>query len=198
MNLAAMRAQVDRRTGKAQDVPAATAYINEAVQIISSARNWPWLDGVSTFTASAASTALPADWAETRSINVNGFEAQRVATADADQYNFLDSFELYAYAVEGGSLYLYPVNTPTSTTAVTHRYVKTEPAMSADSDVPLIPAVYHSFICDLASALFLERIAPSRSDFYHKRYEQGLRQMIQGARRAGGPTRIRVRPGGWY
>lgn len=135
MNLGQIRTQVDRRTGRAQDSSAANAYINEALQIISTERDWPWLDGVSAYTANSSSAALPTDWAETRSVNIAGFDAPRYNVADTDQFTQLDLVDvLYVYAIEGGSLYIYPNPSATSTVDVIHRYVKVEHPVVSDAD----------------------------------------------------------------
>lgn len=202
MNLNALRTQIDRRTGVRQDVPAATAYINEAIATISSDREWPWLDALQSFTITAdvngdpvAAYALPDSYSETRTVNVNGEEAQLIYIADADDFNlsFDNWLSDWMYTVDTNLLTIFP--TPPVDTTVLHRYTRTEATLAADTDTPLMPERYHSLICDLASGLFLERINPARSENYMERYRKGQKAMREGVQRKTNPNRIRIRPG---
>lgn len=199
MNLQQLRIQIDRRTGKALDVPAANAYINEVVNLISNHREWPWLDATQLITITDELTyLLPADYSESRAVNVNGCEARRIYIADADDMMQFDDWnEDYVYTIEAGELRFFPQ--PVADQVVTHRYVKTEPLLSADTASPLIPERYHTVICDGAAALFLERAdGIARADYYQDKYEKGLKKMVEGVQRQAGPARIRIRPGAWY
>lgn len=195
MNLGQLRVAVDRRTGVAQDRTSCTATINEALQQISTERDWPWMDGTSSFnTASVATYALPADWADTRSLTVAGCRARPISGADGDAFaGFDDGTTLYQYSIGDGDLTLYP--TP-GVVAVVHRYVLTEPALAADSDTPLLPAQFHPVLADLAAHMFLLRMSDKRAADFQVSYDKGLRRIIGSSTRGAGTKRIQVRPGG--
>lgn len=195
MNLQQLRVQIDRRTGMAQAVPAANAFINEALAIISQERDWPWLDATETVTITAATEYdLPADHVETRGVNFNGTELRYINIADGDTYNSEGIFP--SYSLEGGKLIFYP-QLPEGET-VTHRYLRSEPLLSADNDTPLMPERYHSLICDLAASMFLEARKPKRAEYYRDLYNKGQRKMYSATQRRVNPARARIRPGGWY
>lgn len=198
MNLSQLRTQIDRRTGRLQDVPAANAYINEAINIISSRREWPWLDAVQTITTTLDENtySVPANYSETRSVNIAGLEAQQIYVADGDDFNGTSYRPgTYEYVIEwldgDAELHIFP--TPPADTAVVHRYTRTEGLISSDNAQPLMPERYHSILCDMAAALFLERIEPSRSEFYMARAEQALKKMGEAVQRKANPGRIRTR-----
>lgn len=197
MNLSQLRSQMDRRTGKSCDVPAANAYINEAINIINNERTWPWMEAVHTIVIDGSTDYdTPTDYAETQAIIVNGSEARRIYIADGDTYftTFDDITEDWQYSVTSTSkLVFYP--TPPVGFNIVHRYFRTEPLLSQDLSSPLMPEAYHSLICDLASAFFLERISPSRADMYRANYERGQKKMYEAVERSTQPQRIRIRPG---
>lgn len=197
MNLAQIRTQIDRRTGVAQDIPAANAYINEAVQLISNRREWPWLDATQTITFTTATAYdLPSDYSETRSVTVGGLPARRIYVSQGDDLDFDDWNNDYVYTLEENQIQVFP-QPPVATTA-THRYVRTESLLSAETSTPLIPERYHTTICDLAAALFLERVDMKRAEYYRDRYEDNQKLMFEAVQRAAGPARMRIRNGAWY
>lgn len=203
MNLAQLRSNIDRRTGVRQDVLAANSFINEAINIISSRREWPWLDAVSTFTTDADTNVytVPATYSETRSLNVGGVEAKNVNVIDADEFDANTYAPLnYEYAIEWasgqGELRIYP--TPPAGTSVIHRYTRTESLLLQDTSEPLMPERYHSIIADLAASMFLERIQPTRAEYYRQLSDKALKTMTEGVQRKTNPGRIRIRPNGAF
>lgn len=201
MNLSQLRTQIDRRTGVRQDVLAANSYINEAINIISSRREWPWLDAVETFTTTADENtyAVPSTYSETRTVNVDGTEAQQIYIADADRFN-LDTYcpgYDFEYAIEwtSGSANLLLFPTPAGGTTVTHRFTRTETLLASDSSSPLMPERYHSIIADMAAGMFLERIQPTRAEYYRALAEKALKQMGEATQRKTNPGAIRIRDG---
>lgn len=201
MNLGQLRTQIDRRTRVRQDVAAANSFINEAINIIASYREWPWLDAVQTITTLEDVNAydVTTTYSETRTVNINGLEAQQIYIADGDDFNAAEYVPCggYEYAIEwtAGSAGLLIFPTPPAGTTITHRYTRTEPLLSADSSSPLMPERYHSMIADKAASLFLESIKPERAEYYRASFERSLRQMAEGAQRKASPARIRIRPG---
>jgi len=141
VNLSQLRTQIDRRTGKRQDPLATNAFINEAINVISSRREWPWLDALQTITTTVdiATYAVPTVYSETRTLNVGGLEAQQIYVADGDDFN-AEAWtpSAYHYSIEWTSgeaeLTLYP--TPPADTTALHRYTRTEALLSGDTDTP--------------------------------------------------------------
>jgi hypothetical protein len=198
MNLSQLRIQIDRRTGVRQDTLATNAYINEALNIISSRREWPWLDGLQTITTTVDEPTYPVSsiYSETRTLNVGGWEAQQIYVADGDEYTG-SACGSYEYVIEwnagAAELTIYP--TPPTGTACLHRFTRTEALLSSDTDTPYMPERYHSIICDLAAGMFLERIDPSRAQYYRDLAEKGMKQMGEAVQRKTNPGRIRIREG---
>jgi hypothetical protein len=200
VNLSQLRTQIDRRTGVRQDPLATTAYINEALNIISSRREWPWLDALQTITTTLDENTydVSSTYSETRTVSIGGVEAVQIYIADADDFNgSVYCPDRYEYAIEWSAgtaqLLLFPM--PPEGTVVTHRYTRTESLASSDTDEPLMPERYHSIICDFAAGLFLERIEPSRAEYYIARAEKGLKQMSEATQRKANPGQIRIRDG---
>jgi len=197
MNLSQLRAQIDRRTGKRLDPLAANSFINEALNTVSSYREWPWLDALQTITTTEDENtyAVASTYSETRTVNVGGLEASLIYIADGDDY--IGNASSYEYAIEStagaSEIILYP--TPPTGTTVLHRFTRTEALMSSDTDEPLMPERYHAIVCDLAAGLFLEQIDPSRSEFYTARGNKALKQMTEATQRKTNTGRIRIREG---
>lgn len=203
MNLSQLRTQIDRRTGVRQDLLATNAYINEALNNISSRRDWPWLDTLQTVTTTVDENTYPvtAAYSETRTVNIGGIEAQQIYIADGDEFDGSTYCpDVYEYSIEweAGTAQLVVYPTPPADTTILHRFVRTEPLLANDQDTPLMPERYHTIICDQAAGLFLERIDASRSETYLARAEKGLKQMGEATQRKSSPTRIRIRPGAAY
>lgn len=198
MNLSQLRTQIDRRTGVRQDIPAANSFINEAINIISSHREWPWLDAVQNITTTLDENtySVPASYSETRTLNIAGLEAQQIYVADGDDFNGTSYRPgTYEYVIEWtlGSAELLIFPTPPANTSVIHRYTRTETLLTTDNSSPLMPERYHSIIADLAASMFLERIQPTRADYYRNLAEKGLKKMGEAVQRKANPSRIRTR-----
>lgn len=205
MNLSQLRTQIDRRTRVRQDIPAANSFINEAINIISSRREWPWLDAVQTITTTDGENSydVASTYSETRTLNVNGFEARQIYIADGDDFDqtaYAPCDGGYDYSIEWSlgeaKLLLYP--TPPADTTLIHRYTRTEALLVTDNSSPLMPERYHSIIADMAAGMFLESINPARADYYRGMAERGLKQMSEGVQRKTNPGRIRIRDGAAY
>lgn len=198
MNLGEFRTAVNRRTGVAVDATALSEMVNEATQAVGEERDWPWADGVDTFTTSGASTPLPADWSRTRTVNVAGFEAKRINAADGDAFLEMEQRpSVYSYTIEEGELVLYP--TPDTGTTVIHRYVREETTMNSDSDSPLMPERFHPAIVNYTASLVCDRTGDTaKAMAFRAEYERWLKRMNDGTSRSQQPARVRVRSGaGW-
>jgi hypothetical protein len=198
VNLGQFRSALDRLTGVGMDATAQTEWVNAAVQAIGSDRAWPWLDEVATVTtvAGTAGYALPADWQSTRGVASNGrtYYPVSVRSGDGSWDDWRDTLS-FGFAVEDGQLVLYP--TPAeSGVAVTHRYVRTEPVLSSDSDTPLLPSRFHWAVVHYAAALIFDRMGQMpQAAAQRAEYDKWRRSMLDDLTRTRGPHRIRVRPG---
>ena len=82
-------------------------------------------------------------------------------------------------------------------------YNGTEPTLTLDADVPLLPAPYHFIVATLAASLLLERTtrhvgrgAMAQFAIFRQEYEKwARRQQAMKVRSNGGPFLPRVRPG---
>ena len=197
MNLGQMRTALDQLTGLGMDTSAQDAWINAAIQQISTEREWPWLDGTDSFStvADTAEYALPSDWAGTRSVTSSygaTYPPVPIRTGD-DWDDWRDDYD-YGFAIEGTNLVLYP--TPTSVFTIKHRYIKTETALSSDSDTPELPTEFHWAIIHLAAALTYDRLGQMpQAAAQRALYDNYYRNMLARLSRARGPRRVRVRPG---
>jgi len=198
VNLTQLMSALDRKTGMAMDASAKVEWINEAIQAISTERDWPWLDGLDSFNTAdgTASYDNPSDWMRTRLITVAGAPAQRIDIADGDAYSvaFDDWRSYYHYALEGNDITFYP--TPTAVLAVKHRYVKQEPMLDDGTDTPLMPSQYHQAIVSYAAARVMERMSDPRAQTFDSEYERWKKRMLDATARGQQPTRVRVRAGG--
>lgn len=190
MNLTALIAAVERRSGVAYDSTATTEVINEAIQSISNERDWGWLESVWLPTADATDDfSLPAGTRKVRSVTVGGFLYPQLSVQAVDD----DSFET-GWLVEAEELVIRPA--PAVGQVITVRTFIDEPVLVAGGDTPLLPARYHQGLVNYAAAIALERTDESRrADVCMAAYDRTLRQMRSGAERATGPRRVRVRPG---
>jgi len=107
-------------------------YVDEATQ------DYSTVSGTSMY-------SLPADFAKVRSLRRTdiGRELQSVFLRDIDR-SIITSGTPYAYALDGANMHLYP--TPDQAYPLELRYWKLPAALSADTDVPTIPADYHNLL----------------------------------------------------
>lgn len=140
-----------------------TGWLNDAASTIARKAEWYGEEGIYAIpTANAVSTyAWPADLAKVRSVITLAAdpspsqELQRVSLADIDRSPAASGHPWY-YAVDGPNLHLFPVP-DTTAYALELRYWKLPPALVNDSDVPVIPADYHSMLVFYALARCYER-----------------------------------------
>lgn len=201
MNLGQLRAAVDRRTGIAIDPAGAADFVNEANRTIAADHDWPWLATSKSFSTIAGTgsysgtDAIPADWLRTISLRVADEVPMGHLSVNAldDAWPSADSTGTpYQYSVHAGALLLRPI--PDSVLTVTHRYFRAEPELVQDSDVPLMPALFHTAIAELAAAIVLRRARESvRAAECTAAYERWARRMLDDVRRHAGPVKVRLR-----
>lgn len=174
-----------------------TDLVNEALQVISTERDWPWLSTSETITtvSGTATDSPPAGWMKTRSLCIDGYdpmeqrsllEIRGVPTTDRGMPTIYD--------ISGDVLIFRPV--PDGVYSIIHDYFKVEPSLTADADTPLMPTQFHYSIVAKASELaHLRQRDNTRAGAQLAEYNAWLGRMLDNRRRTSAPTRIRVRPG---
>lgn len=202
MNLGQLRTEVRlRATVPASDGMWTDAFvnsaINEALLQVSTEQSWPWLQEAVTATPDAdglvnlaALTPVVRDIAH---VFVGQIEAHPVSAAESDSTQDPSG---YTYSVWGDDLQIRPATTDT----VTVRYYANEALLSADSDTPTMPAVYHPCIAEKACAIGFESLDDQSSAGMHEaRSRQIVAHMVATAlRRIRGRHSVRIRPGHPY
>jgi hypothetical protein len=202
VNLAQMRDAVRTRIG----VPSGDTFytdqtltdlVNEALSAIASEADWPWLETSTTFAtvAGTGSYTPPADWSQTRSLCIDGYDAMEWRSLpEIREYLTTVRDVPTVYTVSGDVILLRP--TPSAVYTVTHDYVKDESTLITDADVPLMPSGFHysvvAFACHLAYLRSgdVQRATAALADF-----RGWADRMKSQRRRTRGPIRVRVRPG---
>lgn len=207
-DLSALRTKVLDRIGVPStdpQFPAAllTRFVNDAMHFIETDHDWPWLNASATITTTAGDDtyAFPADYRRTRSILApSGGEPLPLRRYSIDE---LDSRwptsgrgRPEAWGVDGEQIILRPM--PDAVFTLTHRYVKSEPDLAGDTDVPLMPTAFHAAIAEVAAWMALRRDkqdprAVAAWSAYANEQAGWRRKMLDDARRFGGPARVRVR-----
>jgi len=208
LNLGQFRTALDRLTGTSADTTAQTEWINFALNELSLEDRWPWLEKTTTVSLvnGTASYALPTD---VRTVTV-------VFDANANVYDEASIRDLvtfqqvgddipaqfgegYFYSTDGLNIYVSP--TPSASGTLTVKYVANETALAGDSDTPLLPAVYHEAVVQLAALKIGQRRMGGsddtrRIDLYQRTYNRLIGKMKREAlRRTGGVRTPRIRPG---
>jgi len=205
VNLGQLRTAVLDRLGLPSDDPIITTTvldrdINSRLHYIASQRDWHWLVTTATFNTVVGQRAYtpPADWLRTLHIYDDGRQLdarqpQNLPVPPADTPNNRS----VAYAVEGGSLLLWP--TPEAVRPLTHIYVRDETDLALTTDTPLIPAGYHDYLVTLAAILGAIRIDNEKREAALRTEAQDwLRTINDNARKLVVPVRPRkVRPHLW-
>lgn len=203
MNLSEFRAAVRARLGaNAADSFHTDANLNQAVnaavETFSSEHRWPWLLASTTVSVVSQSVSVPADWSSTHTLVLDGDPSPLVpgSLVDIDVWGATTGRPV-VYADSGSGLLVAP--TPDGSYTATLRYFRTEPALSADSDVPLAPARFHSAIVAYAAYLRLAAAnMPAEAQVAVGEYQGRVARYAREADRTGRPKTPRVRPGhGW-
>lgn len=200
MNLGQLRLAVDHRTGIGLDPVALNHFVAEAQAAISVEYDWPWLERTATLvTAVGTDTyAVPSDWLRTLSLRLADTEpmyrAASLADLESDEPSATATGEPDTFAVFGAQLVLRPV--PQAVLTVTHRYVRVEPELVVDTDVPLMPAPFHHAIAEMAAALVCRRRGDGREANFMASYGGWKARMIAEHARQRPKARVRTR-GRW-
>lgn len=133
-----------------------TQIVNAALQRISTERDWPWLETSTTFaTANGVATyPAPAGWQRSISVlSAAGFPLRRTPIDELDWQGGAGTPR--NWGLFGDQVVLRPI--PTGVETLTHRYLGTEPALTADGQSPTMPVGYHYAIVEYAAYLVFRR-----------------------------------------
>lgn len=195
MNLAGLRAEVDRRTGVAVDPAALTGMVNQSLAALAAEYDWPWNHATATITTTPGMNAypLPAGWVRVRSVAHRGVTLPSAGVRDMEGGPRAGGAR-FTWTVEGGQLLLVP--TPTGVHDLTVRYLAGEPPLVDDGDEAVVPDRFVGAVTSHAAYLVAlrERDAKAAALFLDD-YRAWLARMRDDVRSRTGPFRIRVRPG---
>lgn len=168
-----------------------TGLVNEAVRKVSRERAWPWL--LTSATVSVATTGLgtlPTDFLQAREL-LYGTDPSPVPYVSFDA--ILASKNAYVWSENGTSIVVEPA--PASSTNFTLWYYQREEALSADGDLPLIPATYEDIVATWTAHLG----ALVRRDYDHaaaleRQYRDELESLSRVVfRKTGGGVKVGLR-----
>lgn len=180
---------------------ARTRAINDALQQISLAHDFPWNSARSTFSTviGVGRYPVPADWYRTTSlISVgSGRNLIQVPLSHVDSYEASNrSGNPTVYAIDGNYIYLGPI--PGSNVTINHRYYRVEPTLVNPQDSANIPAVYDEGVVDFACHRLLLQVRESeRSRECLADYQSWIKRVQDNIKQSREPMRVRVRPGAW-
>lgn len=205
MTLAQLRDAIRVRLGVAtNDSFYGTATLNdlanEALQAISTEMDWPWLTDSTTFATvgGTATYALPATSVSTLQLIIDGYAPMNLRSIqEIRTWPVVDRGVPSEYTIHDEQIVLRLV--PDGIYTVIHDFVRFEPALTQDSDEPLMPEQYHFAIVHMAAALAFERSGDvRRHESALQGYSRWLIRMRDNARRSKQLMRLRVRPGRDY
>lgn len=198
--IASVRAKSGYPSTDAQITDAAiTDFLNDALNAISTERDWPWLETSATLTtvADTAAYSPPSGWVRTRALQVPGSAPMDGAASrfELDSlYPSTSTGQPQSWVVSGDQIRLYPI--PDGVYSITHIYFRQETQLSSPTDEPLMPAWAHAAIVHWATSLCHSRTRNQElADESMKRARDWLTRLADNARRSNGPYRVRVRPG---
>ena len=136
-------------------------FINRALRQISTAHDWPWLQVEATIplVQGTRDYAVPADWRKTLSLTINGDDLDYFSKRASVKYRQYDTQRPVIYTYQAGNLQFLPVP-GTSGLSDEHLYIRHEPLLVADVDVPLLPDAYSDYLSVTAA----KRAAASMGD----------------------------------
>jgi hypothetical protein len=146
--------------------------INNALSVISAAREWPWLLDTKTLNFDPSSDYLPNDFIRARQLVYNELPVAWVQLEDYLNPDRLSN--TFAWTIIGNQAYLTPA--PTTNATGTLYYYKAEPALLSDYAEPLMPALHHGIIVAYTSYLAaLVRQDEGRAGVYMAEYNTLMR-----------------------
>lgn len=202
MNRGALRSALQTRLGLSAsgDGLATDTALNEAIanalRDIGLEHDWPWLltSASLTFSTTTGLAAQPTGFVKARELVIGGRPAKYAPLAE-----FLavaGEGSAYVWTDLGANFQLSP--TPATVPTATLYYVRQEPALSSDSDSPLIPDAYQHIV--LARAAYLTNVRRARNDEAIRddnEYQLAVRKLRDASWNRSGPRTVR-RAGSTY
>jgi len=173
-------------------------HINLAVQAIEAEYHWPWSDVVEqvTITPDAPDIPQPDGYRATRSVFDGDTELGQVSAVDLLTWSGATSEVPRVWCPMVDTVAVRPV--VQSDLALTHYWYRQPAWLRDDADVPSVPAQFIGAIVAKAAQLLSAREGAGADASRHgDEYNDWLERMRRDVRRTTGPTRVRVRPGGW-
>jgi hypothetical protein len=173
-------------------------HINVAIQTIESESRWPWTDAADQVTINADNPDIipTTDWRATRAVMFGDDELSLVSPIDLLTWLDTNSDMPKVWAPIGGVISVRP--TPGTDTNLVHYYYRQAVWLRDDEDVPSIPEQYGGAIVAKAAELLSARESSGGDATRHgAEYTSWITRMRRDVRTSTGPTRTRVRPGGW-
>lgn len=189
--------------------PAAiTDFIVQANHEISGQHDWPWMQtqetiqtvaGQDSYVPGAMQVAPYNAWYRTIEIRddmADVTERYSITELD-DRWNPNLQGKPVEWAIYADQIILRPV--PSGVWNYIHRYIYMEPDLVTSTDTPVMPAMHHFAIVELATYIACRRDRnDARASAALAAYEMWKTEQLKRAlRRYDLPGRIRVRPGGW-
>lgn len=171
--------------------------LNEALQTISAEGDWSWLQASETIpTVTGTRFYTPnVNWSQTKALSIQGFDAMTYLDLQEVRNWPDDVFDVpMFYTVYLEQLYLAP--TPSAVYQLRHDYLRSEPRLIDNTDVPLMPSLYHYSI--LAMAVHLAHLRAGdlpRAAAAKQEYDAWLKRMEGQKMRTTSTVKVRVRPG---
>lgn len=181
-----------------QDPTEIDAAINLAVDTVESEQRWPWQERVTTATLTAGDPLMPmpSDWASSRALFIDDSELVNIAVADLYRRPLTPQAQPDVWALVNDEISVRPV--PDTAHVVTHIYYRAHTALTADEhalDMPDRHAV--AVVAKAAEHLSIREDDRSAAAAHLAEYMTAIARMRRDVRRSTGPTRIRIREGGW-
>lgn len=177
-----------------------TDILNECNHAIETERNWAWLNATETITTVSGTRLYTpaAGWLRTKSLTAADWGPLKVQSPDelAEWWpTSTDTGTPVFYAEIAGQLALAP--TPGGVYTLTHNYFKTEPELSLDADVPLLPNQFRGRLVDMATAEAASRLRVwALQQRFESKDAKWQRRMADDAVRTLGTKSVRVRDNG--
>ena len=211
MDFAALQARVLASLASDSNDPIASSaddFVNDALHFLETAapEGWPWMReplsvtltaGTSRYLFSALSTA-------TTVVKILSIKAQTGDGANLPlEYRSVDEADnLYdsttqtgppeSYSVDGSALIVYPE--PDTSYTATLRIVFSEPDLTASTDTPTMPTVWHRAIVDQALAVMYGALQDDkRQAFYEQKTDVWIQRMRRYGNQSEASPKIRVR-----
>lgn len=172
--------------------------INMAMQTIDAENRWPWSEHGELVTINEANPDLipTSNWRATRAVFHNDYELGYVSPVDMMTWLDAASDIPRVWCPMAGVIAVRP--TPNVDIQVRHFFYVQSPWLRNDDDVPLIPEQYSGAVIAKAAELLATRESSGGDATRHgAEYTAWVARMRHDVRPATGPTRTRVRPGGW-